>query len=85
VSLTFAVSPEKNAELRRRMEDLGVREEDLEERFVRTSGEGGRHVNTASSCLQLLHRPSGVEVKCMGERTRRAFEQGAEGFLVGDY
>ena len=70
MSLTFAVSPEKNAELRRRMDDLGVREEDLEERFVRSSGKGGLHVNKTSSCVQLLHRPSGIEVKCMGERSQ---------------
>ncbi len=67
---TFAVSPEKNAELRRRMEALGVREEDLEERFVRSSGKGGQHVNKSSTCVQLLHRPSGIEVKCMAERSQ---------------
>jgi protein subunit release factor B len=70
VALTFAVSPEKNEALRRRMEALGVREEDLEERFVRSSGKGGQHVNKTSSCVQLLHRPSGIEVKCMGERSQ---------------
>jgi protein subunit release factor B len=70
VTLTFAVSPEKNAALRQRMEALGVREEDLEERFVRASGKGGQHVNKASTCVQLLHRPSGIEVKCMGERSQ---------------
>lgn len=67
---TFAVSPEKNEELRRQMEALGVREEDLEERFVRSSGKGGQHVNKTSSCVQLLHRPSGIEVKCMEERSQ---------------
>ena len=56
---TFAVSPEKNEELRRQMETLGIREEDLEERFVRSSGKGGQHVNKSSTCVQLLHRPSG--------------------------
>ena len=66
----FAVSPEKNAELRRRMEALGVREEDLEERFVRSSGKGGQHVNKTSTCVQLLHRPSGIEVKCMSGRSQ---------------
>jgi len=70
VTPTFAVSPEKNAELRRRMEALGVREEDLEERFVRSSGKGGQHVNKSSTCVQLLHRPSGIEVKCMAERSQ---------------
>ena len=70
MALTFAVSPEKNEALRRRMEALGVREEELEERFVRSSGKGGQHVNKTSSCVQLLHRPSGIEVKCMGERSQ---------------
>jgi protein subunit release factor B len=68
--LTFAVSPEKNAELRRRMEALGIREEDLEERFVRASGKGGQHVNKTSTCVQLLHRPTDIEVKAMGERSQ---------------
>lgn len=67
---TFAVSPEKNAELRRRMEALGVREEDLEERFVRSSGKGGQHVNKTSTCVQLLHRPTGIEVKCSEGRSQ---------------
>ena len=67
---TFAVSPEKNAALRQRMEALGVREEDLAERFIRSSGKGGQHVNKASTCVQLVHRPSGIEVKCMGERSQ---------------
>jgi protein subunit release factor B len=67
---TFAVSPEKNEELRRQMETLGIREEDLEERFVRSSGKGGQHVNKTSTCVQLLHRPSGIEVKCMGGRSQ---------------
>lgn len=70
MTLTFAVSPEKNAELRQRMEALGVREEDLEERFVRASGKGGQHVNKSSTCVQLLHRPSGIEVKCMEARSQ---------------
>ncbi len=70
MTLTFAVSPQKNEELRLRMEALGVREEDLEERFVRSSGKGGQHVNKTSTCVQLLHRPSGIEVQCMGARSQ---------------
>ena len=70
MTLTFAVSPQKNEELRRSMEALGVREEDLEERFIRSSGKGGQHVNKTSTCVQLLHRPSGIEVKCMSGRSQ---------------
>ena len=70
MTLTFAVSPEKNAALRQRMAALGVREEDLEERFVRSSGKGGQHVNKTSTCVQLRHRPTGIEVQCAEGRSQ---------------
>ncbi len=68
--MTFAVSEEKNRWLRERMAALGVREEDLEERFVRSSGKGGQHVNKTSTCVYLKHLPTGIEVKCMEERSQ---------------
>ena len=49
---------------------LGVREDDLEEKFVRSSGKGGQHVNKTSTCVWLKHIPTGVEVKCMAERSQ---------------
>ncbi len=66
----FAVSPEKNRWLRLKMTELHVREEDLEENFVRSSGNGGQHVNKTSSCVQLRHIPSGISVTCMRERSQ---------------
>jgi len=67
---TFAVSEEKNRWLRERMSELGVTESDLEERFVRSSGSGGQHVNKSSTCVYLKHRPTGIEVKCMAQRSQ---------------
>jgi peptide chain release factor len=66
----FAVSAEKQKALRERMAQLGVREEDLEERFVRSSGAGGQHVNKTSTCVWLKHKPTGIEVKCMQDRSQ---------------
>lgn len=66
----FAVSQEKNRWLLRRMAELEVREEELEERFVRSSGRGGQHVNKSSSCVQVLHLPSGIEARCGRERSQ---------------
>lgn len=66
----FAVSEEKNRWLRQRMEDLGVREADIEEKFVRSSGRGGQHVNKTSTCVWLRHIPTGLEVKCMKDRSQ---------------
>jgi peptide chain release factor len=68
--LTFAVSEEKNIWLRERMEELGVLEKDIDEKFVRSSGHGGQNVNKTSTCVYLKHLPTGLEVKCMKDRSQ---------------
>jgi len=68
--IRFPVSEEKNNWLRERMEALGVREEDIEEKFIRSSGSGGQKVNKTSTCVYLRHIPTGIEVKCMKERSQ---------------
>jgi protein subunit release factor B len=68
--LTFSVSEEKNRWLRERMAALGIREEELEEKFVRSSGKGGQHVNKTSTCVWLRHIPTGIEVKFMAQRSQ---------------
>jgi protein subunit release factor B len=66
----FSVSPQKIDELTRRMAALGIREADLVEQFIKGSGAGGQKINKTSSCVQLLHRPSGIEIKCQRERSQ---------------
>ena len=64
------VSPDKEKLLLKRMQALGVREQDIEEQFVRSSGAGGQKVNKTSSCVVLHHRPTGLRVKCQRERSQ---------------
>ncbi len=68
--LSFAVSEEKNKWLKERMEEIGIDEKDILEKFVRSSGRGGQKVNKTSTCVYLKHIPTGIEVKCMRERSQ---------------
>ena len=69
--MDFGITRKKQDELEHRMASLGIREKDIEEKFVRSSGPGGQKVNKTSSCVNLLHIPSGLEVKMQKERTQR--------------
>jgi protein subunit release factor B len=66
----FPVSEEKSRCLREKMGALGIDEKDIEEKFVRSSGRGGQKVNKTSTCVYLRHIPTGIEVKCMKERSQ---------------
>ena len=74
---TFPVSAEKESQLTQRMTALGVRESDIDESFVRSGGHGGQNVNKTSTCVMLLHRPTGLQVKCQATR-----QQGLNRFLA---
>lgn len=54
----------------KRMTRLGIREDDLEEEFVRGSGPGGQKINKTSSTVVLRHVPTGLEVRCQKERSQ---------------
>lgn len=66
----FNVSPEKEKALEARMGRLGVSEGDFRESFIRSSGPGGQKVNKSSSCVYLVHMPTGLSVKCQQERSQ---------------
>jgi len=59
------VSPEISDEVK-----IEIRDEDLEEKAIRSSGPGGQHVNKTSSAIQLRHLPTGILICCQAERSQ---------------
>jgi peptide chain release factor len=52
------------------MEQLGIKESDLQETFARSSGPGGQNVNKVSTAVTLRHRPSGISVTVQDSRSQ---------------
>jgi peptide chain release factor len=66
----LGASSEKEAALAARLAGLGVKPEDLVEKFIRAGGPGGQNVNKTSTAVYLKHLPSGIEVKVQKERSQ---------------
>ncbi len=90
--MQFGVSPRKQQALLKRMDTLNIREADLEERFIKSSGPGGQNVNKVETGVYLKHVPTGIEVKMTQERSqalnrflaRRVLCDKVEAYLRGE-
>jgi peptide chain release factor 1 len=51
--------------------DIEIRPEDLDITVCRASGPGGQGVNTTDSAVQILHRPTGMIVRCAEQRSQQ--------------
>jgi peptide chain release factor 1 len=63
---TVAVLPEA------REVEVEVRPEDVEMSFMRSGGPGGQSVNKTSSSVRLVHKPTGITVRCQDEKSQQA-------------
>jgi len=51
--------------------DIEIRPDDLEISVCRASGPGGQGVNTTDSAVQMVHKPTGMTVRCADQRSQQ--------------
>jgi len=75
-TITVSVLPEE------RSVGVTIVERDLEWRVCRSGGKGGQHVNKTSSAVQLIHRPTGLQIRVESSRSQHLNRQTAREMLV---
>eukprot|EP00871_Galdieria_phlegrea_P001825 jgi/Galph1/2643/GphlegSOOS_G1320.1 len=65
-----ATLKEQLAQVQMEHSEIILNEQDLEEKFMRGGGPGGQSVNKTESCVALIHKPTGISVKCQDSRSQ---------------
>lgn len=56
-------------------ESFNLDRSEVTKSYIRSSGSGGQNVNKRSTCVQLTHIPTGIQIKCQDERDQKKNEE----------
>ncbi|SCA58849.1 hypothetical protein AB751O23_AT_00120 [Chlamydiales bacterium SCGC AB-751-O23] len=66
------LSEKKILQIKEEMDTLDLKSSDLKESFSLGSGKGGQKASKSSTCVQLVHLPTKLQVTCQQERDRES-------------
>ena len=55
--------------------DFQLNHKEIVKQYTRSNGPGGQNVNKVSSCVQLTHLPTGIQIKCQDTRDQTKNEE----------
>ncbi len=68
--INFGISLSKQKELELKFEKFNIKEKDIIEKFIHSSGNGGQNLNKVATCVYLKYIPENIEIKCQKYRTQ---------------
>lgn len=68
--IDFGITASKQKELEEKFRKLNIKDNDIFEKFIHSSGNGGQNVNKVATCVYLKYLPLNIEIKCQKGRTQ---------------
>ncbi|MBQ3834355.1 MAG: peptide chain release factor-like protein [Elusimicrobia bacterium] len=68
--IDFGITAAKQKDLEEKLKKLNIKEADIVEKFIHSSGNGGQNLNKVATCVYLKHIPTSIEIRCQKYRTQ---------------